>query len=442
MHSSSTTSLALTLFIFLAWAMPSAMAAGQADSPTSGTASNGDIRQALDEMGQLEKQLETHQSRLKQDEQDLDQKSRSLQSVRQSLDQHKRMKEEGGKFFQLQAQSAKEKMLELDRLLGLERTQWKQARRQQYIATGTMAAESSAPAPDPACLLALACMSRQYRDRAAIGSQRILRMETEQASLLDAKQQTGSVARSHTIFTEYGMDQLRDRHAKLARQVAALQTDQSDARKRIDELGKRREELRGLVKRLVDEETRRAEEELAAASAKPKETPAAVTPSPTATPLAPAVSLTADEAPYEQGSEPLVSEGSQAGEGEPVSETGTRFLVWRATPVGVRAMASGKVVYAGPFAGYRHLLIIDHGSNWRTLYGNLTACSVKVDDTVMVGQTVGRYQASQGSRADPLWFEIRQGVEPVLPEKWPALPTDWKNRLIARLDEASAAPAQ
>ena len=114
---------------------------------------------------------------------------------------------------------------------------------------------------------------------------------------------------------------------------------------------------------------------------------------------------------------------------------GTRYLFWRALPVGVRVLASGRVLFAGPFAGHRHLLIIHHGNSWHSIYGNLSSCEVKTGEIVKVRQRIGRYRAGQGTRAEPLWFEVWQGERPVHPKTWPALPSDWERKLFVKLNE-------
>jgi hypothetical protein len=137
------------------------------------------------------------------------------------------------------------------------------------------------------------------------------------------------------------------------------------------------------------------------------------------------------EVPDEQTNEPVPAVSLEA-IGGGLTETGPRRLFWHATPLAVRALASGRVVFSGAFAGYRHLLIVDLGAGWHALYGNMTDCPLKVGDQVRAGQRLGVYQAAQSDRADPFWFETRRGVTPVAPESCPALPADWRDRLFAR----------
>jgi septal ring factor EnvC (AmiA/AmiB activator) len=84
---------------------------------------------------------------------------------------------------------------------------------------------------------------------------------------------------------------------------------------------------------------------------------------------------------------------------------------------GVRAISSGKIVYADWFTGYGLLLIIDHGSGYMSLYGHNNDFRKGLNDKVEAGEivsTVGR-----SGREDPgLYFAIRYNSKPVNPEKW------------------------
>jgi murein hydrolase activator len=83
----------------------------------------------------------------------------------------------------------------------------------------------------------------------------------------------------------------------------------------------------------------------------------------------------------------------------------------------VRAVSSGKVVYAGWFTGYGLLLIIDHGSGYMSLYGHNDRFSKKVDDKVEAGEIIAFVGKSDGEEPG-LYFAIRYNGKPVNPEKW------------------------
>ena len=84
---------------------------------------------------------------------------------------------------------------------------------------------------------------------------------------------------------------------------------------------------------------------------------------------------------------------------------------------GVRAISSGKVVYADWFAGYGLLLIIDHGSGYMSLYGHNHGFCKKLNDRVEAGEVVATVGKS-GNDQSGLYFAIRYNGKPVNPEQW------------------------
>ena len=77
----------------------------------------------------------------------------------------------------------------------------------------------------------------------------------------------------------------------------------------------------------------------------------------------------------------------------------------------VQSVAPGKVAYADQFMGYGNLVIVDHGSGFYTLYGNLDEMGPKVGADVLAGSRVG-------SAGDYLHFEVRKDGKPVNPMDW------------------------
>ena len=55
----------------------------------------------------------------------------------------------------------------------------------------------------------------------------------------------------------------------------------------------------------------------------------------------------------------------------------------------VRAPAAGRIAFAGPFRGYRQILIIDHGGGWTSAITNLSRLSVATGDRVAARALVG-----------------------------------------------------
>jgi len=84
----------------------------------------------------------------------------------------------------------------------------------------------------------------------------------------------------------------------------------------------------------------------------------------------------------------------------------------------LRAVAPGRVRYAGWFRGYGRIVILDHGAGWFTVSGHLGGISVEVGDAVSEGAVLGRVGESGSLRGPRLYFELRRGREPRDPTEW------------------------
>ena len=84
----------------------------------------------------------------------------------------------------------------------------------------------------------------------------------------------------------------------------------------------------------------------------------------------------------------------------------------------VKAVASGRVVFSEWLRGFGLLIIVDHGDQFMSLYGNNDALLKDVGDTVTVGETIAQ-TGNQGIRQQAgLYFEIRHKGQPVNPVNW------------------------
>ncbi len=90
-----------------------------------------------------------------------------------------------------------------------------------------------------------------------------------------------------------------------------------------------------------------------------------------------------------------------------------------ACPVGndrnVRAVAFGRVVFAGRVRGYGLTVVIDHASGYYTVYGGLAAVAVSEGAIVRDGDLLGRVERVPGEEDMRLYFEIRRGREAMDP---------------------------
>jgi septal ring factor EnvC (AmiA/AmiB activator) len=83
----------------------------------------------------------------------------------------------------------------------------------------------------------------------------------------------------------------------------------------------------------------------------------------------------------------------------------------------VRAVHEGTVVYADIFAGYGRLVILDHGGQTFSLYGNLGQIDVAKGAHVEHGDPVGTVSPSGGSDG-AFYFELRVDGRAVDPVQW------------------------
>jgi len=84
----------------------------------------------------------------------------------------------------------------------------------------------------------------------------------------------------------------------------------------------------------------------------------------------------------------------------------------------VNAVAGGRVVYVGFMHRYGLIVIIDHGSNYYTLYGHAESSYVDVGDIVRRGQPIALAGRSGGHSRSGVYFEIRRGQTPINPSTW------------------------
>ena len=84
----------------------------------------------------------------------------------------------------------------------------------------------------------------------------------------------------------------------------------------------------------------------------------------------------------------------------------------------VRAVASGRVVFADWMRGFGNLLILDHGDDYLTIYGNNEAVLKRLGDAVHGGEAVATVGSSGGAETSGLYFEIRHQGRAFDPLPW------------------------
>jgi septal ring factor EnvC (AmiA/AmiB activator) len=84
----------------------------------------------------------------------------------------------------------------------------------------------------------------------------------------------------------------------------------------------------------------------------------------------------------------------------------------------VHAVAPGRVVFADWLRGYGNLLILDHGDDYLSIYGNNESVLKRVGDAVHAGDIVATVGASGGNESSGLYFELRHQGRPFDPVPW------------------------
>jgi len=103
------------------------------------------------------------------------------------------------------------------------------------------------------------------------------------------------------------------------------------------------------------------------------------------------------------------------------ADSGTRWkglFIRAAEGSEVKAVASGRVVFADWLRGFGNLLIIDHGDAFLSVYGNNQSLFRQVGESVKPGDVVAAVGNSGGNPESGLYFELRQQGLAVDPLKW------------------------
>lgn len=122
-----------------------------------------------------------------------------------------------------------------------------------------------------------------------------------------------------------------------------------------------------------------------------------------------------------QGRLPLPMAGTVSGrfgEARPDAGNWRGVFIQASSGSPARAVAGGTVVFSGWLRGFGNLLIIDHGADYLTVYGNAEAILKQVGDAVGAGDAVATAGSSGGLAQSGIYFEIRHRGTPVNPLSW------------------------
>ncbi|MBB5191528.1 septal ring factor EnvC (AmiA/AmiB activator) [Silvimonas terrae] len=106
--------------------------------------------------------------------------------------------------------------------------------------------------------------------------------------------------------------------------------------------------------------------------------------------------------------------GAQRAEGA----TWKGVFIRAASGLPVKAVASGRVVFADWLRGFGNLMIIDHGGGYMSLYAANESLLKKVGDPVQAGDTIATSGNSGGMGDSGVYFELRQHGKPLDPLSW------------------------
>jgi septal ring factor EnvC (AmiA/AmiB activator) len=107
--------------------------------------------------------------------------------------------------------------------------------------------------------------------------------------------------------------------------------------------------------------------------------------------------------------------------GAPRLEGGASWkgLFIRATPgADVKVIAPGRVVFAEWLRGFGNMIIVDHGGDYLSVYGNNESLLKGVGDSVSAGDVIASIGNSGGNSESGLYFEIRHRGQAIDPLKW------------------------
>ena len=107
--------------------------------------------------------------------------------------------------------------------------------------------------------------------------------------------------------------------------------------------------------------------------------------------------------------------------GAPRLEGGASWkgLFIRAAPGGdVKAIAPGRVVFAEWLRGFGNMIIVDHGGDYLSVYGNNESLLKGVGESVTAGDVIASIGNSGGNPESGLYFEIRHQGQAIDPLRW------------------------
>lgn len=237
--------------------------------------------------------------------------------------------------------------------------------------------------------------------------------------VLDEKKRLAGLARDKS-------EELAEIEKSQQREHAGLVEQQKKRQAVLARLSDRIKAQRREVDRLKRDEKRLAKliEGLGRIVARPKrapQTPSHVQPA-LRNERTPDASLAADAFARLKGRLSLPARGELANRfGTPRQEGGTTWkgvFIRAASGAEVKAIASGRIVFADWLRGFGNLAIVDHGDGYLSVYGNNESLYKAVGQPVKSGEAIASVGNSGGNLETGLYFELRHLGQPLDPLKW------------------------
>ncbi len=84
----------------------------------------------------------------------------------------------------------------------------------------------------------------------------------------------------------------------------------------------------------------------------------------------------------------------------------------------VKALFNAEVIYQGVLEGLGQVIVLDHGDNYYSVYGNVNDITVKPKQIVKTGQIIAQSDYSPLFEGNGLYFEIRHYSQSLNPSDW------------------------
>ena len=102
-------------------------------------------------------------------------------------------------------------------------------------------------------------------------------------------------------------------------------------------------------------------------------------------------------------------------------DTGTRWkgvFIKAKEGSNVKSIAAGQVVFSDWLRGFGNIIIIDHGKNYMSLYGNNDSLLKQKGEYIKGGEIIALSGNSGGNKYNGLYYELRHNGKPFNPLKW------------------------